>query len=449
MSKSITALGILKEKPRPTRREIADGNNLYLVVEPTGRKSFALRYRTGGKSVKLHLGPFDPTNRKPEDKKVGDALLLAEARVLAGKLNLERDAGRDVAAARKSDKAAAIRKAADEAEGSYPALVRRYVAERLEPQTRRWRSTARRLGFAYPKDGGDPTVIPHGLASGDWWAAKAVREITPDDVLDVVEKTVRVGVPGLAPRRERHGRAEPLGRAVHAALSAFFTFARKKRKIDANPCRNAPPPDASKARERVLSSDELVRVWRGCDELPLPYASLIRLLILTGARVREIARMEWGELSDDGATWTLPAARSKNRKALVLPLPPTAREILAATPRIDGSPYVLTFTGRVPIDGYSGLKHRLDKASGVSGWVLHDIRRSVVTHLVEDLDIRPDHVENIVNHVSGHRSGVAGVYNKSVNKDAKARALEAWDAHLRALVAGEKPPTNVVEMRRA
>jgi integrase len=117
--------------------------------------------------------------------------------------------------------------------------------------------------------------------------------------------------------------------------------------------------------------------------------------------------MRWSELSDGFEVWRLPPARAKNKRELILPLPPLARDVLAAVPRLDGSPFVFTFSGVAPIDNHSKMKRRLDQASGVSGWVLHDIRRSTATYMGE-IGVAPHIIERCLNHISGSLRGVAG-----------------------------------------
>jgi len=349
MSKAVvlTDAAVRRFEPEAMRREIADAKaqGLYLIVQPSGALSFAVRYRGGdGKSVKLTLGPFDPTKRNAvKQPMIGAPLLLAEARWLAASVHHQRKGGTDFVAERKAMRLAARIKAANDTENSYPALLRRYVEEHLRPHTKRWRSTARLLGLAFVADEAEPTVLVGGLA--DRWAMKPVRAITADDVYLAVDDAVRVGAPGLGRRRKAHQCSEPFGRALHSALTAFFSWCLRHRRIEASPCATVAKPRAGKPRERVLSDEEIVAVWRAAETLAAPYAAMIKLLILTGCRVREVAGMRSSELSPDLSLWTLPKERVKNAKEHRLPLPPLAREIIAAVPRIAGSDFVLTFTG--------------------------------------------------------------------------------------------------------
>ena len=451
MSKAVlTDAAVRRFKGGSKRCEIADGGGLYLIVQSSGSKSFALRFRdASGKSAKMTLGGFDETVRPPVEKpKLGAHLTLVEARLLAAKIDHQRAGGTDVVAERKADKFAARRKAADDADNAYPSLLRRYVEEHLKPHTKRWRDGARLLGLAYPKDGGEPTVLPSGLA--DRWATKTVGAITPDAVFLAVDEAVRKGAPGLGRRRKAHERAEPLGRSLHSTMGAFFSWCMRQRLVTANPCATVHKPRASAPRERVLSDEEVVKVWRGCDQLAAPYAAMVRLLTLTGGRVREIAGMRWSEFSADLTMWTLPKARAKNRREHRVPLSKLARDIIMAVPRIEGSDFVLTFTGERGVDGHASVKRALDQASGVRGWVFHDIRRTLATSL-QRLGVRLEVTEAVLNH-TGSRSGIVGIYQKYGFDAEKAQALSAWADHVTALIEGrEAAASNVVELagRRA
>jgi integrase len=448
MAKALTDAWVRRKGPGPTRREIADGGRrgLYLIVQPSGAKSWAMRFRDAlGKSVKLTLGGFDETERAPvADPKQGADLTLVEARLLAAKIDHERAGGTDVIVARKAAKLAARRKAADDANNAYPALLLRYVEDHLRPNTKRWRDAARLLGFKYGKDGKGPETVPGGLA--DRWANKPVRAITADDLYLAVDDAVRVGAPGLGRRRKAHRHAEPYGRSLHSTLGAFLSWCLKNRRIDANPCAAVHKPPAGAPRERVLSDEEIVAVWRGSETLAAPYTAMVKLLILTGGRVREVAGLRWSELSPDLSLWTLRKERVKNGREHRLRLPPAARGIIGAVPRIAGSDYVLTFTGERPVDGHSAVKRALDQESRVTGWTLHDLRRTLATGL-QRLGVRLEVTEAVLNHTSGSRSGIVGVYQKYQYDTEKAAALEAWADRLAALIeGGAEAGSNVIDL---
>jgi integrase len=234
---------------------------------------------------------------------------------------------------------------------------------------------------------------------------------------------------------------------LHSKLGAFFSWCLKNRRIDVNPCAGVAKPRAGAPRERVLSDEEIVAVWRGSETLAAPYTAMVKLLILTGGRVREVAGIRFSELSTDGV-WTLPKERAKNRREHRVPLPKPARDIIAGVPRIAGSDFVLTFTGERGVDGHSSVKRALDEASKVRGWVLHDLRRTLATNL-QRLGVRLEVTEAVLNH-TGSRAGIVGIYQRYAFDDEKRQALEAWAARLEALVEG-RDRSNVIDLagRRA
>ena len=243
---------------------------------------------------------------------------------MAGRIHHERASGADVIANRKADKLKRRLQIAADKDNAFSLLARRYFEDHARHRTRRWIDAARYFGLAYREDAAEPTVIANGLC--DRWADRPVRSIGAADIKVVVDEAIKRAVPGLERRRETP-RAQATGRALHARLSAFFGWCVEDMRLDSNPCSKLRRPAPSKSRERVLSDDELRSVWLACDGLAPQYAGVIQLLVLTGARLREIGHMPWSELSDDLATWTLPAERAKNERELILPVPKLARDI--------------------------------------------------------------------------------------------------------------------------
>jgi len=218
-----------------------------------------------------------------------------------------------------------------------------------------------------------------------------------------------------------------------AVLSAVFSWGMRhwEGRCVQNPIALYTEKREEKTREHVLSDADLRRVW---DALPPnEYGVIVKLLALTGQRLSEIARLRWSEVDFDKNLIRLPGDRTKNAKPHELPMSPTVRSLLASVPH----------NGRetlFPAQAY-GLKKRLldaaiTEANGkpIAPWVHHDLRRTAVTGMVS-IGILPHVVEAVVNHVSGHRAGVAGIYNRAAYSTEKADALARWDQHLSALTA--------------
>jgi integrase len=253
--------------------------------------------------------------------------------------------------------------------------------------------------------------------------------------IPVIEETRHRGVPGLERRNDEP--SEPRARAMHSVLSKMFAWLLEKRPVTLNPLDVLKRPSPPRARDRVLRDKEIVKLWRAAEEASKPFDAALKIMMLSGCRLNEVSRMEANELSDDLSMWTIPGARTKNHREHQVPLAPLAREIIAKTKRLDGCKFVFSTTGRSAISGWSKVKARMDELmEGVPPWRIHDIRRSTATGMGE-LGIPPHVVELVLNHISGARAGVAGIYNLSVQMGERRAALEAWAEHVQALV-GER-----------
>jgi len=461
MVKALTAAAVAKYRPLAKRRRIRDGGarSLFLIIEPSGHKSWQMRFRgSGGKPGKITLGSVHDGDETPGTPVIGMPLTLAGARQLAADILRQRALGGDPIADHKARKHRARAETEERQAGTFAACVRNYMKEYAKPKTRNWRESARLLGLDFPRDGGEAVEKKGGLLQR--WGDKRVRDIDGHDVWNVIDEARRIGVPGLTARNR--GNSDARARGLYVALSSFFTWAQRNRLIGANPCRTVPRPAPAAVRDRTLTEVEIKWFWRACESADAPrvpgalkpFASLLRLLLLTGQRLDEVAGMTREELHDDG-TWNLAGNRTKNKRAHVVPLPPLARDLIAAMPGESG--LIFTTTGTSPVSGWSRMKKRLDAAmlelarkekgpkATIPPWRLHDLRRTAITHMAE-LGIRPDVIELSVNHVSGSRGGIAGVYNRSELLPERKVALERWAAHLAGLTA---PKTDkVIRLRK-
>jgi integrase len=212
--------------------------------------------------------------------------------------------------------------------------------------------------------------------------------------------------------------------------------------LGGNPVDGTRKPQRTPPRERVLSDSELAAIWNACADDD--HARIVRLLILTGARRSEVGDICWSELDLDAGIWTLPAARSKNHRTHAITLPPAALEIIRSVPRRACDQLFGSLRGELRGFAIWGRgKDRLDarlKTKSPSGeivfqpWRLHDIRRTVATGMI-NLGVEPHHVEAVLNHHSGHRAGISGVYNRSPYTAQIASALARWAAHIDDLLA--------------
>jgi integrase len=233
----------------------------------------------------------------------------------------------------------------------------------------------------------------------------------------------------LAIQRER---GDPTAARARGTLVTFFAWGMRMGLATANPCIGSISP-AAVARDRVLDGDELVSVWKACANDQ--FGKIIRLLILTGCRRSEIGDMAWSELDFEKGVWTLPAARAKTHKARSIPLLPMLLEVIEDLPRMASRDQL--FGGRVQGRGFSAWhlgKAALDLRCGVAGWVIHDLRRSVATHMAEQLAVPPHIVELVLGHE--FRTGVQARYNRAPYGGEIRDAYLRWHEILRTLLDG-------------
>ena len=280
----------------------------------------------------------------------------------------------------------------------------------------------------------------------DAWADTALAKINRRDILDVLDGIVDRG-------------AETMANRTLAYLKLLFGWAAHRGIIDGDPTVGIKKPGAERSRDRVLSVDELRAIWKATESNHTQFNAIVRLLMLTGARLREVAELAWREVDCETRTWTLPAARVKNHREHMVPLSAAALGVLDARKAVQNALATadkpvpkLAFTSNhtTPFSGFSRAKSLLDKRIAKTNpdmepWRLHDIRRSVATHMAETLRIPPHVIEAALNHVSGTKAGVAGVYNRALHLDERRAALDAWADYLRRMV-GETDAKNVVEL---
>jgi integrase len=231
---------------------------------------------------------------------------------------------------------------------------------------------------------------------------------------------------------------------VRASLSALFGWTIKEGiRLPEGNVASYTNKREEKSRERVLSNAELKAIWTACSDDE--FGAVVKLLLLTGQRRSEIGALQWNEVHDDQIV--LPANRTKNKRAHVVPLSDAARTALHRF-RDGHGEFVF---GRFGFQAWDWDKRALDVRVAEAGkplehWTLHDLRRTVATRMAE-LGVQPHIIEAVLNHVSGHKGGVAGIYNRATYDKEKREALNLWAEHVTALVEGRKAV--VVPMRRA
>ncbi|HQS96098.1 MAG TPA: site-specific integrase, partial [Novosphingobium sp.] len=244
---------------------------------------------------------------------------------------------------------------------------------------------------------------------------------------------------------------------VHSLLRKLFNWAVDREDIMVSPLAGMKAPKSAASRRRVLGQEELICLWLACEKVGWPWGPYCRLLILTMQRRQEVAEMDWSEIDLEAKVWTLPADRAKNDEAHIVPLTDLVVDQLKALgPKASG--LVFTTTGKTAVSGFSKAKRALDdemqsimhkrqveregghEPVGIPEWRLHDIRRTGATNL-QALGIPIEVTEAVLNHISGTRSGVAGIYNRHRYDIEKRSALTLWDAHLTKLLGPISGPS--------
>lgn len=395
--RTLTAETIGRIKPGESRREIADAvlPGLYLVVQPSGARSFAVRTRIADKPVKLTLGPWP-------------AIDLAKARELA-RAKLQ-------AVASGVDPRAAEREAKEAESRTVAAVCKDWL--RRDQADNRDVDEVRRIM--------DREVLPYV-------GKLQIEDVRKRDLIAVIDR-----VADRAPVRANR---------VLAHTKRLFRWAAGRDLIENSPAATIEKPTAEKARDRVLSGGELVEIWHAAGRVGGPFGAGVKLLMLTGARYAEIFEAKWSEIS--GNALRLPADRSKSKEGRTIWLSKQAMEIVDALPRFVDCEWLLTISGKSRLVASGDYKARLDKElveAALPAWRLHDLRRSVSTGL-QQLGVRLEVNEAVLGHISGSRAGVVGIYQRHRFEAEAAEALRRWGEHIAGLL--DPKPGNVVELRRA
>jgi integrase len=351
-------------------------------VTPRGRKVFIVMYRLGGAGSRLRKYTIGPYGR----------VTLPMARAQAQKIFAARLDGRDPAEEKKQ---ARRRLVVDQVED----LVETFIRERLSKVR-----TARRLSNRLRRD-----LIPY-------WGAKSVHDIKKRDVIDLVSKI-----------SERNSHA---GYRLLKTLKTFFRWCVGRAVIEASPAEGLSTDYREVSRDRVLTDNELAAIIVAARKTPWPYGGIVEFLALTGQRREEVAQASSGEIDAEARTWCIPGDRTKNRKAHIVHLSEPAWRVISG--HLTGKYIFPTSTGRY-FQAYSQSKRLLDELSGIRGWRLHDLRRTIVSGMAR-MGIPPHVADKILNHQSGTISGVAAVYQRHDFLAERKDALDRWGVHVAELV---------------
>jgi integrase len=230
--------------------------------------------------------------------------------------------------------------------------------------------------------------------------------------------------------------------SVFAYARALWRWAGDRALIESNPFDGFKAPEKPDARDRALADEELALIWRATYRLEYPFGPIYRLLMLLGQRREEVGGMDWSELDKLTATWTIPAARTKGKREHIVPLPAAAAaelQALASKDKWPRSGLVFTVTGETSVSGWSKAKARLEaeatklnEDAPMAGWRTHDLRRTMVTGF-QRLSIPESVAKAVINHAMP-KSDALSSYARHSYSDEKRAALDAWAAHIAALI---------------
>ena len=377
---------------------------LHLVVQPTGTRSWAFRFRrrTDRKNVKLTLG------------KAGDGgLSLAAARHAAAAHRHRLEQGAVLVTPVTAVTPQSVR-TGDKVETA--------VASFLELHVRRKNriSTARVTENIFNR-----IIVPA-------WRNRTIDSIRRRDIIDLVEDVAASG-------RGYHANR------TCAVLSKFFAWLVARDALTFSPVTGVERPHKEKTRSRVLTDDELRVLWLACGHEGAS-GEAIRLMTLTGARRGEVGGMSRREVDQDHQVWNLPAERTKNGRPHTIPLSTQAWTLIEARPRFADCNFVFSADSKRAVNNWDEVKHRISAKAGVtaSSWRLHDLRRTCASGM-QRLGVSVPVIEKALNHISGTFRGIVGVYQTHDYADEVCIALQRWADRVDEIVGGK--PAKVVKLR--
>lgn len=340
------------------------------------------------------------------------SMTLADARAKAGELKAGIAAGIDPAEQRQAQAAATATEAAD-VSGTFAAI---------------WATYYKRHASKLARGEEMQQIVDREVMKA--WGDRKIAEITRYDVAELTG--------GLAD----DGRG-PASRRLFSLVRGVFNFAIEQglaRGMETAPTDRLKAPVKAVARDRVLSDEEIRKVWSAFDVMPAPFGPMFKALLLTGQRRSETASMKWSDIQDD--VWTIPASDTKTGAEHTVHLSPLMLSIIAEQRRVSFSPYVFHGRAEKPASGFGPAKRRADDLSEVTDWRLHDLRRTCRTGMAR-LGVPVMVAERVLNHALG---GLIAVYDQHSYSSEMADAWRRWSDHVDGLTGPSSD--KVVPIRR-
>jgi integrase len=362
-------------------------------VTPRSRKVFVVLYRIGGAGSRLRKYTIGPYGR----------VTLQMARAEAQKVLAARLEGRDPATEKRESKR---RMTADRVDDLIEVFIVQHVSK-----TRKAAEISR--------------LLRREVVSR--WGNRCVQAIGKRDIVELASEIAQRGTPMAA-------------NTLLKVIKTFLNWCVGRAVIDASPAEGVPLPGKEVARDRVLTNNELASVIRAARQIGGAYGGIVEMLALTGQRREEVAQMVGDEIDFNSRTWTLPGSRTKNGKPHIVHLSEACIKLIKRASGL-GS-YVFSISGVKPFQNFTNAKRALDELSGVTGWRLHDLRRTCVSGMA-GLGVPPHVADKILNHQSGTISGVAAVYQRHHFLAERKLALERWGQYIETLVGELRLPNEI------
>lgn len=368
------------QPPPRGRLEFADGlcPGLRARITSKGKKSFSVVSWVNGRQQRVTLGRYPLVS-------LADARMRTKGALLEQSLHIHPPAG----------------DAPAEPRLTYLEMADQYLERHLKPNIRSWRNV-------------HSSLVSHPAVQR--LLSRSAAEITRRELVDVIDSVAAAGTPQAAVNLLRR-------------LKMLFNWAVDRDLMSASPCDRIRPLAKTVERDRVLSDVEIAAVWQASFKLSAPYGEMYRMFLLTGQRRSEVATMRWPEIQSD--VWTIPREKVKKDRPHTVPLTATAQGILsglAGLPRVvDDNGFVFTTTGGASASSnFAKVKRELDELSGVTGWTIHDIRRTVRSKLAE-LGVPREVARKVLNHEDAK---VDRIYNRHEYLTEKREALGRWERML-------------------
>jgi integrase len=380
----LTDFFIKRTQARDKQFEILDAKVKGLTLRISGKaKTFNCLYKFMGHNSRLKLGRYPSMTLKDARQKADEAL---------------RQVSRGI-----DPKAEKLRKRSSYTDNLFSRIVPEFIENHARRNTRSWKEPDRILKNEF---------IPR---LGKFQLDQISRRMIQSGLNEIAAS---------GPSAANH---------AFAVIRKLFNWCVEQGYIDHSPCLGMKKPSKTVERSRVLSDHELAAIWLATDKMGFPFGTHVKLLISTAQRRNEVSTLCWADFDLEHRTWTQPAASNKSGRAHIVPLSDLTLATIRSLPRVHDE---LVFPARGkdnPVSGYSKWKRKLDHISGVTGWTLHDLRRTAATGMAQ-LKVPVHIIELVLNHRAKSLSGVAGIYNRHEYLDEQRDALDRWAKHVEDLL---------------